>query len=187
MFYSSFAGSDRSIPLEYAPLYDYIVEGNLKGVSRLIEPRSRALRTAVISDSGEIALHVAVSFNRVNVVNYLVGEMDPRELEKTRHDGKTALALTGNVEIAKCLTKKNDKLALILTNGIPLLPVVLAVLNRADDMAKFLYGSYSTYVDNEDNEIKELLRINSAALLNLSIRLRNFGEYILSTLIHKLC
>lgn len=96
---------------------------------------------ARISNSSENALHVAVATQQLHVVEELVPLMTEEDLVMEEMNGLTALALAirrEDVSIAKCLIKKNKKLASVHIKGR--LPVLYAGMCHKPQMIRFLYS-----------------------------------------------
>ncbi|KAI4347835.1 hypothetical protein L6164_008614 [Bauhinia variegata] len=94
-----------------------------------------------LTEHKNTALHAAVSFGYLNIVENLVNLMTEAEMEMTDTDGYIALAsaaLTGITEIAECIIQKNENLVIIPNNSDEI-PVTLAVLSGHIKMAHYLY------------------------------------------------
>ncbi|XP_027932351.1 ankyrin repeat-containing protein At5g02620-like isoform X2 [Vigna unguiculata] len=91
---------------------------------------------------GITALHVAVSMEQTRFVENVVKRMDIKDLESCKAERNTALclaAITGNVEIAKILLRKNPMLLWIRDeNGM--LPIQLASSAGHILITDFLFG-----------------------------------------------
>lgn len=89
----------------------------------------------------QTALRIAVCFGHENIVKELVSRMSKTDLQIRDRFGYTALAETtlhGNCKMAEYMIGKCKGLVSI-KNGAKLLPVVLAVIHRRMELARYLY------------------------------------------------
>ncbi|KAL5549506.1 hypothetical protein UlMin_004737 [Ulmus minor] len=91
---------------------------------------------------GLTALHVAVTFGHLPIVEVLVNLMTPKDLEiQERESGLTAFDMAvgkGNIAIAKCMVEKNQKL-LSVVNSYHKTPIAVAITSGQKEMARYLY------------------------------------------------
>ncbi|XP_054811612.1 uncharacterized protein LOC129312867 isoform X2 [Prosopis cineraria] len=122
-------------------LYEAISENNWNAAKAILEENPSAL-TAKITSSGKTALHAAVMYGHVTLVEKLV-KLVPPELLETKDDfGDTPLlssTVTGITQIAECLVSKN-KDTLGISNSTKELPIALALLNGHQQMGRYLYS-----------------------------------------------
>ena len=94
-----------------------------------------------LTEDGDIALHIAVSMEHTSFVGKLVEHMSMQDMEIFKVDGNNAFcmaAISGNVEIATILLRKNP--GLIWTRGHKdMLPIELASSAGKPLMVKFLF------------------------------------------------
>ncbi|KAI4347997.1 hypothetical protein L6164_008762 [Bauhinia variegata] len=127
---------------KYAPLYKAVRHGDLEDVMKFLEARPEGVN-AIISEIGETALHLAVTFEHLHIVKELVNKMQEGDLEWRNKFGETALVIatcTGIIEMAKCMIEKNKNLPMIPTNS-GTLPVTQAVVSNQKEMARYLYSA----------------------------------------------
>ncbi|QCD76891.1 ankyrin [Vigna unguiculata] len=94
-----------------------------------------------LNDGGITALHVAVSMRKTSFVEKVVKCMKMEDLESCKAEGNTALclaAITGNVEIAEILLRKNHRLLWIRDQN-HMLPIQLASSAGHIQMTEFLF------------------------------------------------
>ncbi|GKU94086.1 hypothetical protein SLEP1_g7620 [Rubroshorea leprosula] len=97
---------------------------------------------AIINDSNETALHVAVWAGSVKIAEELIPRLSEPDLEKQDMNGNTALsfaASAGRMKIARCLVEKNRTLLTIPNKG-GFIPVVLASAVGDKYLTKYLYS-----------------------------------------------
>ncbi|KAI4347978.1 hypothetical protein L6164_008746 [Bauhinia variegata] len=126
---------------KYAPLYKAVRHGDLEDVMKFLEAHPEGVN-AIISEIGETALHVAVTFEHLHIVKELVHKMQEGDLEWRNQFGETAFATaacTGIIEMAKCMIEKNRNLPMIPANNGSL-PVTKAVHRNKKEMARYLYS-----------------------------------------------
>ncbi|XP_031262321.1 ankyrin repeat-containing protein ITN1-like isoform X3 [Pistacia vera] len=109
---------------------------------------------ATISDRGNTALHVAVIANSSKFVRRLVEYMQKEDLAIKNRDGNTAFylaALSGRVELAKLMFKKNDELPKIRgSNKKKMLPILAAAEQDHKQMVEFLYTVSKKHLEEDD-------------------------------------
>ena len=120
-----------------------------------------------LTEDGDIALHVAVSMEQTSFVENLVGRMSMQDMEILKADGNNAFcmaAISGNVEIATILLRKNP--GLIWTRGHKdMLPIELASSAGKPLMVKFLFER--TREDMHLNvSFQDIIRLFFLALTN---------------------
>ena len=94
-----------------------------------------------LTEDGDIALHIAVSMEHTGFVEKLVERMSMQDMEIVKADGNTAFcmaAISGNVEIATILLRKNPGLVWIRGHE-NMLPIQLASSIGQPHMVKFLF------------------------------------------------
>ncbi|KAJ0018247.1 hypothetical protein Pint_11423 [Pistacia integerrima] len=115
---------------------------------------------ATISDRGNTALHIAVVANSSKFVRRLGKYMQKEDLAIKNRDGNTAFylaALSGRVELAKLMFKKNDELPKIRgSNKKKMLPIHAAAEQDHKQMVEFLYTVSEKHL--EEGDVYPLLR-----------------------------
>ncbi|XP_042956321.1 uncharacterized protein LOC122292158 isoform X3 [Carya illinoinensis] len=128
---------------EYAILYEAVREGQWDDARDFILKRGGNSLTAKITPLGQTALHVAVVFQQVDIVERLVEMMSPEDLEIQDDEGLTALAQTairGSLRMARCMIDGNPNRLITIGNNWGLnIPVVLALRFERRQLAHFLY------------------------------------------------
>ncbi|XP_034703075.1 uncharacterized protein LOC117927588 isoform X2 [Vitis riparia] len=126
---------------QYEKFEQALDRGSWNDIESFLHSNPDAVR-ARISPTGLTPLHVAALAGHVKVVEKLVDELNPEDLEeKEGLLGCTPLALAasdGITEIAQSMIRKNRTLANIL-DGDKILPVVLACNRGKREMTRFLY------------------------------------------------
>ncbi|XP_073156783.1 uncharacterized protein [Henckelia pumila] len=135
---------------QYLALHRAILSGDWKEGKKLLDKDEDAI-TAIINDSSETALHVAVETGKSNhFVRELLEYPMPDEAILSKSRGNTALhvaAMAGNKEAAMMLVNKNPDL-LYITNESNMLPIHLAARNSHKDTLMYLI-----HVSKKDVEI----------------------------------
>ncbi|KAL5567497.1 hypothetical protein UlMin_024072 [Ulmus minor] len=125
---------------EYMCFFNYVGEGNWEAVKQFLTLHEEAVR--VISPTyGRTALHVAVTFGHLHIIEELVNLMTVEELEIEDCDGFTAFLIAvdkGNISMVKCMLEKNANLLSIGTNNP--IPVMSAIYSGQKEMARYLYS-----------------------------------------------
>nr|XP_043617824.1 uncharacterized protein LOC122589584 [Erigeron canadensis] len=123
------------------PLYKASMEGNLEAARVILDNHPHAIRFSLTENNDKL-LHIAVLGSESKpFVEYLMTIMSKEDLELQNKNGETALciaAITGNVEIARILVTKNDRLPHIPDNEGKT-PLYIAALYRKEPMVNFLY------------------------------------------------
>ncbi|XP_060675764.1 ankyrin repeat-containing protein ITN1-like [Ziziphus jujuba] len=113
------------------------------------------------------ALHVAAMAGHTEIVETLVENMSPEDLEIKDSSGFTALtaaiSYNANIKIAECMVKKNKKLPTVVDELC--MPVVWAFRYCHIEMARYLYSvaSIESLLSDDDN------RAHAAGLINQAI------------------
>ncbi|KAK2995484.1 hypothetical protein RJ640_016840, partial [Escallonia rubra] len=159
---------------EYLPQgsLDYITiaeEGDGKSISRYVPLHKAALAVrAKITADGETALVVAVQSKKRNAfVKKLLEKMLLPDVALTENNGATALhfaAMTGNIEAAKLLVKKDPKLPNV-EDFNKALPINRAAIFGRREMVLYLFT-----VTQEDGEQKPYEGESGGRLLHVLIR-----------------
>ncbi|KAL5568412.1 hypothetical protein UlMin_024987, partial [Ulmus minor] len=126
---------------EYMDFFNDVGEGNWEAVEQFLTLHEEAVRVKS-STYGRTALHVAVSFGHLDIVEKLVNLMTAEELEIEDCDGFTAFLIAvdkGNIPMAKCMVEKNANLLSIVTDNL-ILPVRSAIRSGRKEMAHYLYS-----------------------------------------------
>ncbi|XP_054814085.1 uncharacterized protein LOC129314628 [Prosopis cineraria] len=122
-------------------LYMAICANNWNSAKAFLDENPSAL-TAKITPSGKTALHVAVLFGHVTIVEELLKLVPPKFLETADDFGNTPLVIatiTGITQVAEFLVNKNDSI-LGIANSTDELPLTLAFLNGHQQMGRYLYS-----------------------------------------------
>ncbi|KAL5568404.1 hypothetical protein UlMin_024979, partial [Ulmus minor] len=137
--------SENAVNDEYSPEYmcffNDVGEGNWEAVEQFLTLHQEAVRVKSPS-YGRTALHVAVTFGHLHIVEELVKLMTAEELEIEDCDGFTAFLIAvdkGNISMVKCMLEKNANLLRIPTKKDPL-PVLSAILSGRKEMVRYLYS-----------------------------------------------
>ncbi|XP_073278596.1 uncharacterized protein, partial [Primulina huaijiensis] len=146
--FKKYAGTDFH---RYLPLHRAILRGDWKEGKKFLDKDEDAI-TAIINDSSETALHVAVETGKSNdFVRKLLECLTPNEaLLSKDSSGDTALhtaALAGNKEAAILLVNKKPDL-LYITNDKNMLPIHLAARSSQKDTLMYLISVSKKEVQN---------------------------------------
>ncbi|KAL5549509.1 hypothetical protein UlMin_004740, partial [Ulmus minor] len=91
---------------------------------------------------GRTALHVAVTFGHLQIVEELVNLMTPQDLEiqenLLNHTAFEMAVEKGSIPMAKCMVEKNQNL-LCIVNSSDIIPIAIAVNHGQKWMARYLY------------------------------------------------
>ena len=156
-------------------LFDCAMQSDWEEVVRLCELHPSAHR-AIIPASGETILHMAVSAEKEEIVEQLVEQISPSELDALKignEEGDTPLLLAasiGNVQMCNCITAKDPNLVGV-RNREAETPLFMAALHGQKDAFLFLHGMC---------EISEHLyytqRHDGRTILHCAIAREYFGE-----------
>ena len=125
-------------------LFTCAMQSDWEEVVRLCELHPSAHR-AIIPASGETILHMAVSAEKEEIVEQLVEQISPSELDALKignEEGDTPLLLAasiGNVQMCKCITDKDRKLV-GFPNSKAETPLFLAAFRGQKETFLFLHG-----------------------------------------------
>ena len=126
---------------QYKDFEELVSKGKWNAVRRFANNHEGAVNLR-LSDTGGTALHVAVLAGRMNIVKEFIELMHEESLEIQDYEGLTVLGcsvVVGNIEMAKCIIGKNQKLLSIGNGRHQLIPAVLAVTYNSRAMARYLY------------------------------------------------
>ena len=156
-------------------LFNCAMQSDWEEVVRLCELHPSAHR-AIIPASGETILHMAVSAEKEEIVEQLVEQISPSELDVLKignEEGDTPLHLAasiGNVQMCNCITAKDPNLVGV-RNREAETPLFMAALHGQKDAFLFLHGMC---------EISEHLyytqRHDGRTILHCAISREYFGE-----------
>ncbi|KAA8525162.1 hypothetical protein F0562_006974 [Nyssa sinensis] len=150
---------------QYVPLHRAALQGDWEAAKEIIK-EDRDLVKALITESKETALHIAAIAEHVFFVEKLVEMMNKDELGIQNKMGNTALsfaAATGNLQIAKLMVEKNDRLPLIRgPEAKP--PIYYAALTGHNDMTDYLFGIPAFFESWTREDQIEILNILDVAL-----------------------
>ncbi|PON71167.1 Transmembrane protein, partial [Parasponia andersonii] len=111
-------------------------------VAKEIYGKNPGVLKVICLNYGKSALHIAVIAGHTDIVEWLIGLMEPKDLEQRGSiDGFTALAdatMSGITSIAKSMVRKNPRIVSIATET-GMIPVVLALAYGNKKMARYLY------------------------------------------------
>nr|XP_048325600.1 uncharacterized protein LOC112488824 [Ziziphus jujuba var. spinosa] len=131
---------------EHESLYNAVWEGNYGTTEQIITTNSRAAK-ARITFSRRTALHVAAMAGHMSIVELLVQNLSPEDLEITDNDGFTALAVAiiSNAPqiIAECMVLKNTRILTIKCYNM--LPVAMAFHYGHKELGRYLYSVWGGY------------------------------------------
>ncbi|XP_059595547.1 uncharacterized protein LOC104880330 [Vitis vinifera] len=125
-------------------LFNCAMQSDWEEVVRLCELHPSAHR-AIIPASGETILHMAVSAEKEEIVEQLVEQISPSELDVLKignEEGDTPLHLAasiGNVQMCNCITAKDPNLVGV-RNREAETPLFMAALHGQKDAFLFLHG-----------------------------------------------
>ncbi|KAL5568400.1 hypothetical protein UlMin_024975, partial [Ulmus minor] len=126
---------------EYNQFFNNVGKGDWTATQEFIRLHPEAVRVRS-PISNRTALHVAVTFGHLHIVEQLVNLMTPQDLEiKANGHSATAFDIAvdkGNISMAKCMVEKNRNL-LNFTDCANFIPIVNAVNAGQKQMARYLY------------------------------------------------
>ncbi|KAL6335044.1 hypothetical protein AAG906_026424 [Vitis piasezkii] len=140
----AFAIEDAELEAIKVKLFDCAMQSDWEEVVRICEQHPSAHK-AIIPASGETILYMAVSDTEEKIVEKLVGQISPSELDALKignEEGDTPLHLAasiGNVQMCKCITDKDPKLVGV-RNRKTETPLFLAARHGQTDAFLFLHG-----------------------------------------------
>ncbi|WJZ95011.1 hypothetical protein VitviT2T_013811 [Vitis vinifera] len=140
----AFAIEDAELEAIKVKLFDCAMQNDWEEVVRICEQHPSAHK-AIIPASGETILYMAVSDTEEKIVEKLVGQISPSELDALKignEEGDTPLHLAasiGNVQMCKCITDKDRKLV-GFPNSKAETPLFLAALRGQKETFLFLHG-----------------------------------------------
>ncbi|KAL5537771.1 hypothetical protein UlMin_045637 [Ulmus minor] len=126
---------------EYDCFFNEVGKGNWTTAREFLKLHPEAVRVTS-STCNRTALHVAVSFGHLHIVEELVKLMTPQDLE-IKENGllHTAFEIAvekGNMGMAKCMVEKNKNL-LCITDHSDMIPIASVVHSGQKRMARYLY------------------------------------------------
>lgn len=158
--------------LQYVDFAKNIRKGDWNAAKDFLRLHPEAV-SEQISYSGNTALHIAILGGHTNIAEELVKQMSEENLEIKDNDGLTVLgcsAIVGNIQITKCITQKNRRLLSIGNSTHQLIPVVLAAVYNAIDLARYLYS------ETPPEDLKPENGINGATFITRCIYTKAFGK-----------
>ena len=120
---------------------ELVSKGKWHSVRQFVNEHKEAVNL-ILSDTGGTALHVAVRAGRMNIVKEFIELAHEESLEIEDYEGLTVLGcsvVAGNIEMAQCIIKKNEKLLRIGNGRHQFIPAVLAVTYNSMAMVRYLY------------------------------------------------
>ncbi|KAL5568432.1 hypothetical protein UlMin_025007, partial [Ulmus minor] len=126
---------------EYNRFFNNVGKGNWTATQEFIRLHPEAVRITSPTFN-QTALHVAVTFGHLHIVEKLVNLMTPKDLARKENEhNETAFQIaikTGNISMAKCMVGKNQNLLSIACSD-NIIPIVNAVISGQKPMARYLY------------------------------------------------
>lgn len=126
----------------HQPFIVNVIMGDWDLVREYLSRNPEAIRERG-SISGATALHLAVSYENVNMAKALVELMTEEDLEIQDANGATAMVYASNkgiTELAKCMIEKNKKLISLPCPPDNIIPLVRAYSIGHWDLARYLYS-----------------------------------------------
>ena len=127
---------------KYISFRKFLRNGNWFAANRFIDSCPEA-KSAIISNTGSTALHIAILAGHLDIVKKLVKMLPRDKLSEIRDkDGSTFLgycALVGNTKMAKCIVEKCPNLLGIANGPHALIPVVMALKRNSNSIAMAQY------------------------------------------------
>ncbi|KAJ9559404.1 hypothetical protein OSB04_014018 [Centaurea solstitialis] len=135
------------------PLQTALMIGDWEAAKRILDSNreSMDLLGYSISQNKETALHIAIEFKYVKIVEHLVDRMTTQQLALQSKYGLTALyfaAGVGNVNMAKAMVEKCPQLLTIRSTSDNVLPIYVAALYGRRNMVAYLYDNYKGMTGN---------------------------------------
>ncbi|XP_034208371.1 ankyrin repeat-containing protein NPR4-like [Prunus dulcis] len=126
----------------HQPFIVNVIRGDWDLVKEYLSRNPEAIRERG-SISGATALHLAVSYENVNMAKALVELMTEEDLEIQDANGATAMVYASNkgiTELAKCMIEKNKKLISLPCPPDNIIPLVRAYSIGHWELARYLYS-----------------------------------------------
>ncbi|XP_021861320.2 uncharacterized protein [Spinacia oleracea] len=152
-------------------LYQAALDGDWEKASRIFE-KDRSWITAPITKHEDTVLHIAAASKHPHFVTKLLGLMIEEDLEITNTNRNTAFcfaASSGNVDIAKVMVKKNQKLPNIKGNA-NMTPLLMAILLRHRPMVDYLMDVTNHQQLKDHDRIALLTSAVEAGLFELALK-----------------
>ena len=126
---------------KYAPLNKVVRSGDWEATRKFLHDNPEAVN-ARISMEGKTPLHVAALFGHLHIVEELLQRMSVEDAELPDFYELTALheASYGEIEVAKCLVKKNSNLLTLPNKEKGYIPVTRALSAGHIEMTRYLYS-----------------------------------------------
>ncbi|CAN6708877.1 unnamed protein product [Malus baccata var. baccata] len=123
---------------EYQSFFAAVRRGDWNETKKFLDKHADATGQ---KDSLGTALHNAVIFKQGQIVEELVKLMTEEELEIRSSDGWTALAYAArdNLNMVKCIVKKNENLIGIAEEGHQMTPILIAAMHDRWDIVRYLF------------------------------------------------
>ncbi|TQD98753.1 hypothetical protein C1H46_015662 [Malus baccata] len=158
---------DEILRRDYQPFFAAVRRGNWLETKKFLDEHDHA---QTVTDSLGTALHNAVIFGQVKIVEELVKLMTKEELKIQSSDGWTALAYAAreDLKMVTCMVTKSTELLRIPENGRQMTPILIAAMYERWDIVRYLFHQ-------PDFPLKDLMPFKGpyGSQLLLSIRLAN--------------
>ncbi|BBH00102.1 Ankyrin repeat family protein [Prunus dulcis] len=152
--------NDESVVnVKHGSLYESLKSGDWNAAKEYIDRHPESL-THRGSSSGGTALHVAIEWKQLHIVEELLKLMTGEDLEIEDGDGFTAFfyaLIRGMAPIVASMVKKNENLVTkrVMTNAGAMTPVLYACVLGSWKIARFLYSRTPIHVLTQDNNGRE--------------------------------
>ncbi|KAL2524739.1 Ankyrin repeat family protein [Abeliophyllum distichum] len=177
------SGKGKVNTLRLGPsLYRAALRGDWKAAKTALSI-DRDIACIEITERGDRALHIAAAAKQTAFVHNLVEHLNASDLELQNTHGSTAFfsaAVTGDVEIAKVMYKKNKKLPTIRGNN-NFTPFEMAVFLGHTELAEYLYRITPLKDCNVEEYMKILVATIHADMYDIALKILHADTRILTS------